>query len=127
MAESEIHQKKRKKNLTMLGLILGWCLLIFLVTMVKMAQAHDTANTFLAGRQNHLAVIDETARKFAERNALHQQNAIGPMPAQWWENWEDKLDPEKKGYVPRTSLPPSGSAAAPQGAPQQPGTSPITY
>lgn len=37
MAPSEVHKKKRTKNLVMLALIAGWCVLIWAVTMAKMA------------------------------------------------------------------------------------------
>lgn len=37
MPLSELHQKKRKKNLVMLAVILGWIALIWGITMIKMA------------------------------------------------------------------------------------------
>ena len=36
MPPSEIHKKKRIKNLTTLGLVLGWCVLIFAVAIIRM-------------------------------------------------------------------------------------------
>lgn len=41
MPHSDIHKQKKKKNFTLLGLIFLWCLLIFFLTMVKMARADE--------------------------------------------------------------------------------------
>lgn len=36
MPLSEIHKKKRQKNMMMLAAILGWIALIWVITMIKM-------------------------------------------------------------------------------------------
>ncbi|MCB9990400.1 MAG: hypothetical protein H6867_03340 [Rhodospirillales bacterium] len=41
MPVSDIHKKKLKKNLAILGLIFLWCALIWMVTMIKIARADD--------------------------------------------------------------------------------------
>ena len=38
MPVTEIHKKKKAKNLALLALIVGWCVLIWAVTMVKLTQ-----------------------------------------------------------------------------------------
>ncbi|HEY0901419.1 MAG TPA: hypothetical protein VGD95_04790 [Micavibrio sp.] len=40
MPLDELHKKKRKKNLTVLALILGWSLMIAAIAMVKMGGGH---------------------------------------------------------------------------------------
>lgn len=37
MTDSDLHRKKLKKNLAVLGLILGFCALIWVITMIKIA------------------------------------------------------------------------------------------
>lgn len=37
--QTEIHKKKLKKNLTVLAMIAGFCALIWIVTMIKIAGA----------------------------------------------------------------------------------------
>lgn len=39
MPHSDLHKKKRQKNLAILGLVVGWVALIWIVTMVKMFNA----------------------------------------------------------------------------------------
>jgi hypothetical protein len=39
MPASEVHKKKKIKNLVVLGLIAGWCVLIWAVTMIRMSGA----------------------------------------------------------------------------------------
>ena len=41
MPHSNLHKKKLPKNLIMLAIILGVMVLIFMITMVKMANAQD--------------------------------------------------------------------------------------
>jgi hypothetical protein len=41
MAEDSVHKRKRSKNLAVLALIFAWCVLIWLITMVRMAHAED--------------------------------------------------------------------------------------
>jgi hypothetical protein len=38
MPLSEIHKKKRFKNFALLGLIIGWCALIFVVAIIRMRE-----------------------------------------------------------------------------------------
>lgn len=41
MPLSDLHKKKRMKNLAILALIVGWCVLIWAVTMVKLTQSGE--------------------------------------------------------------------------------------
>lgn len=43
MNTSDVHKKKRQKNLVLLALIIAWCALIWAITMIKMARAEDMA------------------------------------------------------------------------------------
>ncbi len=38
MPHSELHKKKLKKNLAVLGLIFGFCALVWAITMIKIVQ-----------------------------------------------------------------------------------------
>lgn len=42
MPHSDLHKKKRKKNLMILLMVLGWCALIWAVSMVRIANAAET-------------------------------------------------------------------------------------
>lgn len=66
MADSEIHKKKRRKNLTILALIFAWCLLIWLVTMIRIANADTLRGAFYSGRAAHLEKSEETPRQWSE-------------------------------------------------------------
>ena len=155
MPLSDIHKKKRRKNLVLLALIFAWCVLIWLITMVKMAHAEempvaagiacamdakecpDGSYVSRSGPQCEFAscpggdedgdsideafaameaddemmfddgdvdagsavagdkdFIEDPGKWVAQRQ--DHQKLIDAQPAQWWENWQDKLDPEKK-------------------------------
>lgn len=55
MPPSEIHRKKKAKNLALLLALLVWCALIWAVSMVRMAQGAelDTAKAYIQGRAQH--------------------------------------------------------------------------
>lgn len=167
MSRSDIHKKKRRKNLVLLALIFAWCALIWVITMVKMARAEDLPQLPLActmeakqcpdgsyvsrtGPDCEFAPCpggaappekaegaddrslddifqdlqeDESADddfvigapvadeeppppaeggvdfvsdpgKFMAARTEHQRE-IDAQPARWWENWQDKINPEK--------------------------------
>lgn len=169
MSVSDIHKKKRQKNLVLLALIFAWCALIWVITMVKMARAEELPQLPVActmeakqcpdgsyvsrtgpncefspcpggepardeadGAENRSlddvfqdlekdtsasgefvigapvddemaspsspggedsGVVSDPGKFLAERTA-HQQE-IEAQPAQWWQGWENDLDPEK--------------------------------
>ena len=37
MPHSDLHKSKKKKNLTMLALVMGWIALIWIITMIKVS------------------------------------------------------------------------------------------
>jgi hypothetical protein len=38
MPLTDIHKKKRLKNLTVLAVVLGWCALIFVISIIRMKE-----------------------------------------------------------------------------------------
>ena len=55
----------------------------------------DDQGKFLASRKNHLQENIADEEKMMQEGAAHQE-FIEAQPALWWENWQDKIDPEKK-------------------------------
>lgn len=55
MPIEELHKKKKKKNLVILGLIVLWCVVIFFVTMVRVAGAEELRDypEYIEGRGAH--------------------------------------------------------------------------
>lgn len=49
MPHSELHKKKLKTNLAIIGGIFVFCLIVMLVTMIKMAKADETGNVMQCG------------------------------------------------------------------------------
>ncbi|MBI4032062.1 MAG: hypothetical protein HY370_10335 [Proteobacteria bacterium] len=127
MNTSDVHKKKRRKNLVLLALIFAWCALIWAVTMIRMARAEDApppsaeiavsigtdasiahdatssawpaevsvpGEAFSASRESHLQEISDTTQKYQEAGATHQAE-VEEQRKSWWENWVDKINPEK--------------------------------
>lgn len=68
MPPSEIHRKKKTKNLALLLALLAWCALIWAVSMVRMAQGAelDTAKAYIQGRAQHEEKSKATADAWLE-------------------------------------------------------------
>lgn len=64
MPVSDVHKKKLKKNLVVLGLIFVWCFVIWMVTVVKLANAHDIEKSFIGQRAGHQKTMDSNAEQF---------------------------------------------------------------
>lgn len=108
MPEAPLHKTKRKKNLALMALVLAWCALIFVITMVKIAHAQDTAQSYSGGRARHQAAIEQTQQKLQDdgqsyveqqqeidnlrqnRRATYQQE-LDARPAQWQDGWQGRL------------------------------------
>ena len=58
MPHSDLHKKKLKKNLMLLGLLLAWCAVIWGVSMVRIANGAepqlDTERAFIKQRATHM-------------------------------------------------------------------------
>lgn len=79
MAEGEVHKKKRSKNLAVLALILAWCALIWLVTMVRMAHGQEIAGMPppAAGNEAAAGAVDYDLNKFfLGQRGSHQQDMM---------------------------------------------------
>lgn len=128
MNTSDVHKKKRQKNLLLLALILAWCALIWAITMIKMARAEDmvqpvsteaaasvasdvsiaheatssawpaevpaSGEVFAAQRETHLQEVSDTTQEYQEAGLVHQAE-VEEQRKSWWENWIDKVNPEK--------------------------------
>lgn len=116
MPHSDLHKQKKKKNFAVLGLIFLWCLLIFCVTIVKMARAeplHPKSFDMPQGameedRRDHRESVDATQDEWkndylqnkapirmgvkedmdADRGEHH--NHIIVTGEDWVQNWDDK-------------------------------------
>lgn len=76
MAEGDLHKKKRAKNLMVLGLIAAWCLLIFLITIVRMASAAELpcagGERFAAQRAAHQASMDDATARMQQQGQTYE-------------------------------------------------------
>ena len=100
--------------MVLLALIFAWCALIWGITMVKLAHAEESSidDIFSEIEAEELAAddatLDEAAvdavssdRSFIDdhgkwvKQREEHQKFIEAQPAIWWENWQDKVDPEK--------------------------------
>lgn len=73
-----VHKAKLRKNLAVLFLILAWCLLIFLVSIARMAKAEEGAQP----------AADIPAGVFADKRGGHLAH-INDTAAQWQQKWQD--------------------------------------
>ncbi len=106
MSSGNVHSGKRKKNLMLMALILGWCFLIFLVTMVRLAQAHDIAKSFMPARQQHESQTEDTKKQWdsewnektperaASEKSMNEERAShrsegDKTKASWDQTWAD--------------------------------------
>ena len=122
MAETEVHKKKKSKNRVVLALVLGWCALIWLITMVRMAQGqelpvymleldppppvaasqpvddrpYELGYFFFGQRADHQQDIDESLEDILARGRRHQDE-MEQNPGRWWRGWLDRLLPDDYG------------------------------
>ncbi len=103
MPHGELHKKKKKKNLMIFGLVLLWCALIWMVTMIKMASA-DEGNFHYAGR-NYSGIdierkpVDIKAPMYNSR-FKHEEKSAG-VQQQWLENFQDSADERRQIFDAR--------------------------
>ncbi len=76
MPHSDLHKKKLSKNLIMLALIMGFIALIWMITMIKIAQAEgtrdpmtathsvDTVTSYIDEREEHIEGSDERLERW---------------------------------------------------------------
>ena len=83
MPHSEVHNKKRRKNLITLALIFGWCLLIYVMSMVKMAHSHGIPDRYKNQRETHQEAIEEQWKEFDEQGEEHRK-AVDEQGNSWW-------------------------------------------
>ncbi len=105
MAESNAHASKRKKNIAVFALILIWCLLIFLVTMVKLAHAaddpYDTSRKFLDQRAAHQKEMDEQEKSYDRHGAekyLPEFNATAQTMEEQGDRHMQEMSTERESY-----------------------------
>lgn len=120
MPLSEIHKKRLKKNLVILALVLGFCALVWITTMVRMANAQESAkatvgppfiatqtNTgpmtgytrrpadvsdlFIDQRSDHLETQQDKHKTYMERGEKHL-DSIDHKPRGWWNSWISNTD-----------------------------------
>lgn len=83
MPHSDLHKKKRRKNLILLAIIFIFCLAIYLMSMVKMAHSHGIPDKYKSQRQAHQEEIDRLADKYEEKSIDHQKE-IEAAEESWW-------------------------------------------
>lgn len=88
MPHSDLHKKKKSKNLFILALILGFMAMIWMITMIKIARADEGYNPAdYEGLKAKRAVDNVTS--YLETREAHLQSQIGV--AEHW--WYDELVP----------------------------------
>jgi hypothetical protein len=109
MPESDMHKKKRGKNLTLLALVLAWCALIWGITMVKIAHAQDSSKYFASQRAQQLSDTNARAaawnkdwdeKQFLRDKAKDEMQAGNELHVEqnnqradsWIQDWNAKAD-----------------------------------
>lgn len=104
MPHSELHKKRLTKNLVLLAMIMGWCALIWGVTMIKLAQGSGMPDKYREQRQTHQEEIEETWQEYDEQGAEHQKE-IDEAEWRWWYS-DEAPDIAKEALVGRKQPPP---------------------
>jgi hypothetical protein len=83
MPHSEIHKKRLIKNLILLAMIFGWCALIWVLTMVKMANAEEILleNGIKPGKYHqqrfmHQKSMEKEIKAYEKRAEKHQKEIV---------------------------------------------------
>lgn len=114
MPHSELHKKKLKKNLAILAAIVIWCVVIFLVSMIRMANAseitpgvtaRDSVDVFYQQRaiHNHQMKMQrniwndryeerQPRRDRAAQSRDDQREEHSGQIKQAQQNWQDEYD-----------------------------------
>lgn len=112
MPHSEIHKRKLRKNIALLALLLGWCALIWGVTMVKIAHGHDIEQSFGPQRETHFKNTGQDSATYkkdgtafvTEGNATAQSmkaaggkhNEVTNLSRKSWDESWDKAGPQRE-------------------------------
>lgn len=83
MPHSDLHKQKRRKNYTLLAIIFGFCIVVFIMTMVKMAHSDGIPDKYKAEREAHQETIEEKWEEYDEQGVTHQQE-IEDAAESWW-------------------------------------------
>lgn len=115
MPLSELHKKKLKKNLLILALVLAWCALIWMVAMIKIANAAEIV-PWQSDREAHRQHSEETVRQWheddwngkeaarekffhaREEQRTAHQDRIGSTRQSWNQDWADK-EPKRQAVA----------------------------
>ena len=89
MPLSDVHKKKLKKNLTVLAMILLWCALIWVVTMIKIANAHGSGDGPADNYKRMSA--GEIQGVYLEKRAAHLEKTLDTQE-QWVTQYHDNAD-----------------------------------
>ena len=84
MPKTELHKKKLKKNLTLLGLIFLWCAAIWAITMIKVARAQDMSET----QSTNVGAINSSAAFL--RSRTEHGEFIDNQSELWFNNYADQ-------------------------------------
>ena len=99
MIDASVHARKKRKNLAVLLAVLGWCALIFFISMARMARGDETGvnkdwptPAFASGRSAHLQKMDDAAKQYHDDGAAWLSKT-GDRPAGWHKEYPPKSPP----------------------------------
>lgn len=104
MPHGEIHKKKLKKNLAIAAMVFLWCALIWVVTMIKVANAQDynppLKNNYVGKNFSGMDVKPTPVdRKGDFYNGRYQwQQGIQSINQQWTDDYYSKADDRQKAW-----------------------------
>lgn len=93
MPHSDIHKQKRRKNYILLAIIFGFCLVVFIMTMVKMAHSNGIPDKYKTARKTHQAEIEKLEKEYYEKGIIHQKD-IEKSAESWW--YGDEMSDQAK-------------------------------
>lgn len=76
MPFSKLHKKKRTKNFLILALVFGWCLLIYFISIIKMANASGMPDKYKNQRERHQQNIEKFSNEFERGGVQHQKDMV---------------------------------------------------
>ena len=78
MPDSDVHKKKRKKNILIFGLIIGWIVMIWLITMVRIgtANAQELEGYYYNQRTTHIEEMETQRSEMDQKRVDHQDTTV---------------------------------------------------
>ena len=73
MPHSDVHKRKRKKNYITVALIFGFCLIVYMMSIAKMAHSNGIPDKYKNAREAHQEAIEKEWENYEEQGKIHQE------------------------------------------------------